>query len=255
MSDEMFNLTDERIQKLRQQQIDRNSKLVSNDLKTVKCNICGYESDLEFLNFNSRPNEICPNCSSIKRVRYYYYYLQNYTDFFEKPQKILHTSPEQGAYEKFESLFHENYITSDVYLKKDNIKELIDIQNIPFEDNTFTYIISLHVLEHVPDDTKALEEFYRVLQPGGKVIILIPSLRYLTQTFEDEQINTPELRQRYYKQYDHLRFYSVQGFFDKMEDVGFKVLRNHENIIKEEHPTDIEKYRTGYDPLFVGIKE
>lgn len=255
MSERLFDLTDEKINNARQKQIKQKVKPVNNVIKTVQCNICGYESDLEFLNFNSRPNEVCPNCSSIKRTRYYFYYLEHYTDFFEKPQKILHTSPEQGAFQELNKLFGENYITSDVYRKSELIKELIDIQNIPYQDNTFTCIISSHVLEHIPDYKKALKEFYRILKPGGRAIILIPALRYLRKTFEEEQINTPELRQRYYKQNDHLRYFSVPDFFNAMEEVGFKVLREHENIIKTEHPKDQERYRTGFDPLFVGIKE
>jgi ubiquinone/menaquinone biosynthesis C-methylase UbiE len=36
----------------------------------------------------------------------------------------------------------------------------------PFEDNQYDVILCNHVLEHIPDDTKAMQELYRVLKPG-----------------------------------------------------------------------------------------
>jgi ubiquinone/menaquinone biosynthesis C-methylase UbiE len=44
----------------------------------------------------------------------------------------------------------------------------IDIQNIPFEDNSFDVIIANHMLYHVPDMDKGLSEVRRVLKPGGR---------------------------------------------------------------------------------------
>jgi ubiquinone/menaquinone biosynthesis C-methylase UbiE len=38
---------------------------------------------------------------------------------------------------------------------------------LPFEDNQYDVILCNHVLEHIPDDTKAMQELYRVLKPGG----------------------------------------------------------------------------------------
>jgi ubiquinone/menaquinone biosynthesis C-methylase UbiE len=36
---------------------------------------------------------------------------------------------------------------------------------LPFEDNQYDVILCNHVLEHIPDDTKAMQELYRVLKP------------------------------------------------------------------------------------------
>jgi ubiquinone/menaquinone biosynthesis C-methylase UbiE len=46
---------------------------------------------------------------------------------------------------------------------------------IPFIANTFDYIISSEVIEHVTDSALALEEFYRVLKPGGKLVLTTPN--------------------------------------------------------------------------------
>ena len=44
----------------------------------------------------------------------------------------------------------------------------------PFRDGTFTQIRAIHVIEHVADVIRMLEEFHRLLAPGGAVIIATP---------------------------------------------------------------------------------
>src|ERR1041384_410164 len=46
----------------------------------------------------------------------------------------------------------------------------IDVQSIPFEDETFDAVIANHMLYHVPDRPKAIAEIQRVLKPGGRLI-------------------------------------------------------------------------------------
>ena len=46
--------------------------------------------------------------------------------------------------------------------------EIIDIQNIPYDDNSFDIVIANMMLYHVPDLSKALSEVSRVLKPQGK---------------------------------------------------------------------------------------
>ncbi len=45
---------------------------------------------------------------------------------------------------------------------------LADMQNLPFDDNSFDVFISCETLEHIPDPDLALAEVYRVLKPGGR---------------------------------------------------------------------------------------
>jgi tocopherol O-methyltransferase len=47
-----------------------------------------------------------------------------------------------------------------------------DAQAMPFADNSFDLVWSLESGEHMPDKTKFLQECYRVLQPGGKLIVV-----------------------------------------------------------------------------------
>ena len=57
------------------------------------------------------------------------------------------------------------YITGDLESPIADVK--FDIQDIPFEDECFDIVICNHVLEHVPDDRKAMVEIQRILKNGG----------------------------------------------------------------------------------------
>ena len=49
------------------------------------------------------------------------------------------------------------------------------LQGLP--DNTFDYVVSFQVIEHIEDDHLFVKEIHRVLKPGGKVIITTPNIR------------------------------------------------------------------------------
>jgi len=49
-----------------------------------------------------------------------------------------------------------------------------DGQKLSFKDNSFDAVVCHQVLEHVPNADMAISEMYRVLKPGGKVIITVP---------------------------------------------------------------------------------
>lgn len=53
-----------------------------------------------------------------------------------------------------------------------------DIHNIPLQDQSVDAIFCLAVLEHVHDPIRAMEEMYRILNPGGKILIYVPFLYY-----------------------------------------------------------------------------
>jgi SAM-dependent methyltransferase len=53
-----------------------------------------------------------------------------------------------------------------------------DISRLPYEDGAFDAVVSLDVLVHFPQggEAAALEEFWRVLKPGGKLILRVSAL-------------------------------------------------------------------------------
>ena len=60
-------------------------------------------------------------------------------------------------------------------LEIDNVKLIpCSAEQLPFEDSSMDMVFSSHVLEHIPNQKKALEEIYRVLKPGGFHVCIVP---------------------------------------------------------------------------------
>lgn len=53
------------------------------------------------------------------------------------------------------------------------------ICNLPFSPESFDFVLATDVIEHVQDDVVALKEIYRVLRPGGYVLITVPAFQSL----------------------------------------------------------------------------
>lgn len=51
--------------------------------------------------------------------------------------------------------------------------------DLPFDDNTWDYVLSSHVLEHFFDPIKAIKEWLRVTRPGGYIFMIVPKSRAL----------------------------------------------------------------------------
>ena len=197
-----------------------------------------YRKFLPYGYVNIRENVLSPGTLSLERHRLMWLYLQRQTDFFFKPAKVLHIAPEQAFYKRFKKLKHLDYTTADLYSPLADIKA--DITNLPFEDNVFDVIFCNHVLEHIPDDTKAMRELYRVMKPGGFGIFQVPLDMNRRETFQDDSITDPDERTRIFGQYDHVRVYG-SDYFDKLANVGFKVEKV--DFTKTMSDAEIDKFR------------
>lgn len=167
-----------------------------------------------------RKNVLSPGTLSLERHRLFWLYLKNETDFFNENLKVLHFAPEQAFYKKFKKMENLEYTTTDLNSPIADVQA--DICDLPFSNNEFDFIICNHVLEHIPNDTKAMEEIYRVLAPGGTAIMQVPYKSVLDFTYEDDTITDPKERALVFGQYDHVRIYGMD-YFTKLENVGFEV--------------------------------
>ena len=169
-----------------------------------------------------RNNVLSPSTLSLERHRLLWLYLQNETNFFTSTEKIkvLHFAPEQEFYKRFKKQTNLEYTTTDLLSPLADVKA--DICNLPFQDNTYDIILCNHVLEHIPDDTKAMQELYRVMKPGGMGIFQIPQDLKRNVTFSDDSITDQKERAKIFGQYDHVRVYG-RDYFDKLRTIGFRV--------------------------------
>ena len=187
---------------------------------------------------NPRENVLSPSTLSLERHRLLWLFLKQETNFFATELRLLHFAPEQAFYKRFRKQKNLDYVTTDLNSPLADIKA--DICNLPFEDESFDVILCNHVLEHIPDDKKAMEELYRILKKGGWGVFQVPQDLNQKTTFEDNSITDKKERAKIFGQYDHVRIYG-RDYFDKLRKVGFKV--DEVNLSEKLSAEEIEKYR------------
>ena len=165
-----------------------------------------------------RPNALCPGTLSLERHRLLWLYLERETRFLNQGLKVLHVAPEQVFYRKFKRFQHWDYTTTDLNSPLADV--VADICHLPFQDNQYDLILCNHVLEHIPNDLKAMTELYRVLKKGGTLIAQVPLEEGRPKTFEDNSITDANERSRVFGQYDHIRVYG-QDYYQRLKSVGF----------------------------------
>lgn len=177
--------------------------------------------EAEMLNYNEYS---CPHCGASDRERFYTLYLQK---FFLKEQKIenikmIHFAPEISLRNLLKKYSFKEYRTADLMM--DGVDDKADLTDLHFyKDNYFDFFICSHMLEHIPDDIKAMQELYRILKTGGKGILVVPILQGLDETYEDSSIVIEEERLLHFWQEDHVRMYNKQGYIERLKNVGFSI--------------------------------
>src|SRR5688572_4510972 len=112
-------------------------------------------------------NVFCPNCMSKNRERLVKVALDNFLEIENK--EILHFSPEKKLYKYLKN--KARVTTVDIspafYKNIDPSIRFADATKLEFDDKSFDIVIANHILEHIPDDLKAMNEMFRVLKDNG----------------------------------------------------------------------------------------
>ncbi len=120
-----------------------------------------------------------------------------------------------------QNLYGSDYnITRLLRARNRNVAEdvvLADVTDYGAKDEVFDVIFFNHVLEHIPDDEKALGEVFRILKKGGICIIGVPNEGafwwQLAYKFQPESL----------MQTDHVHFYTENSLSEKIKKAGFTI--------------------------------
>jgi len=216
----------------------------------VTCPCCNHQfSSFASYGYVKRPNVLCRWCLSLERHRGLWLFLHQCTDVLQRNIKLLHFAPEHQLQELFKSKPNIDYLSADLDMPTAMVQ--MDITNITLPDNSFDVIICNHVLEHVPDDHKAMSELYRVLKPGGWAILQTP-MSAQPLTIEDLTITDPRERERLFGQDDHVRTYGADKK-DRLEKAGFTVELNKFLFLLPNET--IQRYALSREDIWIAHKQ
>jgi len=182
------------------------------------CPICGYEGRFLSLGTPPRWDGRCPNCSSRERHRLLHICLEREGIDLTDGRSILHFAPE-GYFKKMMG-DSPAYHTADLVPGK--ARHAMDMADMTFDENSVDVVIANHVLEHVPDDRKALRESLRVLKPGGLAIFTVPQNWARAETYENPDVISAADKYAHYDDASHVRYYG-RDFADRVKEAGFEV--------------------------------
>lgn len=194
------------------------------DRYSFHCPLCDYRGQL--LTFRGRPHAQCPRCFSLERHRLQFSVLQNLLDKQTmQSMSALHFAPEPSMRAFFEAHFG-CYKTADLMM--DDVDYQVDIQLLPFPDEQFDFVFESHVLEHIPDDGKALSEIHRILKPNGIAILPVPIICEHTIEYDE-----PDPSQDYHVRAPGLDYYDrYKKFFSSIKMVSsFDVDENNQPFV------------------------
>ena len=217
-------------------------KFLNRGKEQFECPICDYVGPFaDVNNFGGlRKHAKCPSCGALERHRVQYLVLMELFKTMEPSRlKMLHFAPEPF----FRSILSDRfgvYETADLCMK--DVTYHVDLQNLPFEDSIYDFVFASHVLEHIPNDRKALLEIRRILKPNGIAVLPVPIVCEKTIEYSE-----PNPNEAYHVRAPGLDYFERYGtYFDRVRIRSSDSLpQKHQTFIYE----DRSKWPTRACPL------
>ena len=185
----------------------------------------------------------CPRCGSHDRERHLYLYMKA-AGILDRlgAMRVLHFAPEKHLSRVIRERAPVEYVRGDLHPTSSEI-ENVDIEQMPFGNQSFDLVIANHVLEHVSDEMCATREIHRVLAVGGLAILQTPFSPVLQKTWSDPGIATDEARLQAFGQEDHVRLFG-RDIFGRFASSGLVPdIQTHGDLLGE-----CDAWRYGINP-------
>lgn len=182
-----------------------------------ECPICGHKG--RFRGAGDPPvwDSRCPKCGSFERHRLLVLYLLRHAALANG--QIVHFAPEPCVARVLKQQA-ASYVGADLF--QPGVDRALDLQDLDLPDRSVDLFICSHLLEHVPDDRKALAELRRCTRAGGAVLIMVPIVEGWKETYENPEAASADDRTRelHFGQFDHVRMYGAD-LRDRIRGAGF----------------------------------
>ncbi len=198
----------------------REGQGLSAERARVECNLCGWRGS-RFLTHCAAGyvdrNSFCPRCRSYARHRGFAYLLEHelapeFARLAQSRGRRILFAPEPGMARLLGGRL-ERIEGADLDGGRQGVTLVEDLQALSLPDGSVDFAAAFHVLEHVPDDRKALRELARVLSPTGRLLLCVP--------MSFERSSTLEFGEARADLNEHWRDYGLD-FAARLDDAGLR---------------------------------
>lgn len=166
----------------------------------------------------------CPRCGASDRSRLYAHFFAQ--TFAKLPSggsyRFIDFAPSPPLSRFLRGFKQLEYRTADLFME--GVDDQVDLCDLGiYGDETVDYFLCSHILEHVPDDRRALRELRRILKQTGLGVLIVPIDLSSSEIDEDPTLTDVAERWRRFGQDDHVRNYSKSGWLSRVEEAGFSV--------------------------------
>jgi len=174
------------------------------------CPCCGYDGRFSIYGHPPRYDSRCPKCGSNERQRLI----------------ALAADREQLVRPGMQILYFTPEVVLAEYLQARGVRfEAVGLKtpdSLPGEDGAYDLVIASNILEHAPDEMRALAEMRRVLADDGQLILTVPMIGGWDDTYENPAISSEDDRKLHFGERNHCRYYG-RDFKDLILRAGFAV--------------------------------
>lgn len=214
---------------------------------------CDAVSETDMLEYMGRKNAICPD-QTLERHRLSCFLMLKPPHELRDIKTILYIAPHSSSLRFMQKKFPTAKVLAGYkhvpgsFVPGGQMMD-IDVTQLQFSDHSIDLIVCEHVLEHVPDDRRALSEFHRVLKPRGVALLQVPMGLRNKETIENIPGVVSEAdRLKAYGQKDHVRKYGMD-FFERVRSAGFMVYQVDSNAYYREHLPALIPFRLGFNDV------
>jgi SAM-dependent methyltransferase len=205
-----------------------------NEGDAVRCGMCDWQGRTFY-------HGRCPRCRSLPRGRLMAYAAGAFGREIEG-KTLLHIGPNRD-----EAGWVERACRPGTYWRMDILSYPLinlvgDICKIPLESDSVDAVLIWHVLEHIPDDRTAMRELYRVVRPGGWVLMSVPIYPRGRRATEEDPAVPRSRYQELYGHPDHVRGCGLD-YGDRFAEAGFRV-----EALQVDQLDEHERARFGLSP-------